>query len=217
MTRVNIHKILKPAVFVVCLWPLYKNIDLFFNGDLANPVEYVTHATGDWSLRFLMIVLAVTPVKILTGYTAILRYRRMLGLYAFFYVCVHLSIYWFLDVLQNVDETFSQALGYIAEDILERPYITVGFTAFLLLIPLAVTSTRNFRRNMGKKWIRLHKLVYVIAVLGVVHYFWLVKKDLREPIMYASILAVLFLIRIIAYYREKAIKKGKSGSDHSLC
>jgi len=200
----SIHTFLKPIVFLLCLIPLAMQVSAFWGGDLANPVEYVTRGTGDWALRFMLLVLAVTPIKMLTGYTPILRYRRMLGLYAFFYVCVHLAIFGFLDVLENADQSYYQALVYIGTEIIERPYITVGFAAFILLIPLAVTSTKNFRRSMGRTWVKLHKLAYVVAVLGVLHYFWLVKKDLTEPIIYSVVLAILFLIRLISYYRKKA-------------
>ncbi len=200
----NIHTFIKPVVFLLCLVPLAMQATLFFEGELANPVEYVTRATGDWSLRFMILVLAITPVKILTGYSPVLRYRRMLGLFAFFYVSVHLGIFSFLDVLENADQSYYQALQYIGSEIIERPYITVGFSAFLLLIPLALTSTNNFRRSMGKKWVKLHKLSYVVAVLGVVHYFWLVKKDLTEPIIYSAVLGLLFAIRLVSYYRKKS-------------
>ncbi len=187
----------------MCLIPLALQIFLFFEGDLANPAEYAKHASGDWALRFIVLVLAVSPIKIITGYTPILRYRRMLGLYAFFYVCVHLVAFGFFDVFENSDQSIYQALIYIGEEIIERPYITVGFAAFLLLIPLAVTSTSKIRRLMGKAWIKLHKLVYLVAVLGVLHYFWLVKKDLTDPIIYSVILIVLFSIRLVNGYRKK--------------
>lgn len=200
----RIHTFLKPVVFLLCLLPLVIQISLFVEGELANPAEYIKHATGDWALRFMMLVLAITPIKILTAYTPILQYRRMLGLYAFFYVCVHLAAFAFFDVLENADESYYQALLYIGAEIIKRPYITVGFIAFLLLIPLAVTSTKNFRRSMGKSWVKLHKLVYVVAVLGVLHYFWLVKKDLSDPIIYSFVLTLLFSIRLFSYYLKKA-------------
>lgn len=199
----RIHTYLKPVVFLLCLLPLAFQIYTYMYVDLANGPEYFKHTTGDWALRFIWLVLAVTPIKIMISYTPILRYRRMLGLYAFFYVCLHLLVFGYFDVYQNSEDSWKLAFEYIAEEILERPYITVGFAAFLLMIPLAVTSTKKARSSMGKKWVRLHKLVYIIAILGVLHYYWLVKKDKTEPLVYVAILAVLFLIRIISYYRKK--------------
>ncbi|VAW81600.1 Protein-methionine-sulfoxide reductase heme-binding subunit MsrQ [hydrothermal vent metagenome] len=199
----NIHHFLKPVIFLVCLVPLALQIFLFFEGDLANPAEYAKHASGDWALRFIVLVLVVSPIKIITGYTPILRYRRMLGLYAFFYVCVHLMTFGFFDVFENSDQSMYQAIIYIGAEIIERPYITVGFAAFLMLVPLAFTSTSKIRRSMGSAWVKLHKLVYLVAVLGVLHYFWLVKKDLTDPIIYSIILTILFSIRLINYYRKK--------------
>ncbi len=158
-------------------------------GDLgANPIETVTHVTGDWALRLLLATLAVTPLRRLTGWQAIATQRRKLGLFAFAYVAVHFFIW---SVLDNGLEWAS-----IAEDIGKRPFVTAGFTAFVLLIPLAVTSTRASIKRLGKRWIKLHQLVYVAATLGVLHFLWLVKKDLRPPLVYAAMLAVLLGVRI---------------------
>ena len=180
-----IHKLIKPAIFVVALVPLAWIIFLTVNNDLgANPIETLNRYTGDWVLRFLLITLAVTPLRKLTGWNALLRYRRMLGLFAFFYVCLHFLSYAWLD--QNF------VLADIIKDVIKRPYITVGFASFLMLIPLAVTSTNAMVRRLGaKRWQKLHRLVYAIGIGGVVHFLWLVKSDIREPLVYAVILTLL--------------------------
>ncbi|MCQ9379616.1 sulfite oxidase heme-binding subunit YedZ [Methyloversatilis sp. XJ19-49] len=155
----------------------------------ANPIEYITRATGDWTLRLLLVTLAVTPLRQITGWHWLVRLRRMLGLYAFFYASLHLLTYLWLDQFFDFEG--------IVKDIIKRPFITIGFGAFLLLLPLAVTSTNGMVRRLGgRAWQRLHKLVYVVGVLGVAHYWWLVKKDLTEPILYACILATLFGVRL---------------------
>jgi len=149
----------------------------------ADPVAEIEHRLGLWALRLLMATLAITPLRQLTGQAVLVRFRRMLGLYAFFYACLHFSAYLVLDLR-----------GYwtlIFEEIAKRPYITVGFSAWLLLLPLAVTSTRGWIRRLGRNWARLHKLVYAAGVLAVLHFWWLVKSDIREPALYAGILAVL--------------------------
>ncbi len=149
----------------------------------ADPVAEIEHRTGLWALRFLMIALAVTPLRQLTGQSALLRYRRMLGLYAFFYATLHLGVYLGLDLRGYWTQIF--------EEIVKRPYITVGFAAWLSLVPLAVTSTQGWMRRLGRRWGQLHKLVYAIGVLAVLHFWWLVKSDIREPLLYAAILAAL--------------------------
>jgi sulfoxide reductase heme-binding subunit YedZ len=179
----------KAAAFVLCLVPLALLVRDALAGQLAaDPIEEITHRTGWWTLTLLMVTLAVTPVRRLTGWNRLVKLRRMLGLFAFFYACLHVLTYFGLDQLFAFD--------YILEDIAERPYITVGFTAWLLLIPLAVTSTRGWIRRLGKRWQRLHRLVYVCATLGVVHFLWLVKADVREPLIFAGVLAVLMLLRV---------------------
>jgi len=181
--------LLKPVVFFLCLSPFVYLLTGIITENLgANPVEYLTRSTGDWSLRFILIVLLVTPLRKITGWHFLVKLRRMLGVFTFFYVTNHLLIYAILDL--GLD------WSHLAEDILERPYITVGFSAWLLLIPLAVTSTNKMIRILGKRWKQLHKLVYLIGMLGVVHYWWLVKKDLREPIIYAAIFIVLMAMRL---------------------
>ncbi len=155
----------------------------------ANPIEFITRDLGDWILIFLMITLAVTPLRRLTGWNWLIKLRRMLGLFAFFYAALHFVTYIWLD--QFFD------LGDIVKDVIKRPFITVGFLAFVALIPLAVTSTNAMVRRLGgKRWQTLHKLAYAIAILGVVHYWWLVKRDIREPLLYAAILTALLGIRV---------------------
>jgi sulfoxide reductase heme-binding subunit YedZ len=179
----------KVWVFVVCLLPLVRLIGLGFTGGLgANPIEFITRSTGTWTLVGLMLTLSVTPLRRLTGRAGLIRYRRMLGLFSFFYVCLHFVTYIWLD------QFFDPAA--IAKDIIKRPFITVGFTAFLLLIPLAATSTHTMIRRLGRRWQQLHRLVYAIAFLGVVHYWWLVKKDLTEPMIYGGVLVALLAMRL---------------------
>jgi len=178
----------KPVVFVACLLPFALLFHGALIGDLgANPVERVTDVTGEWGLRLLLLTLAVTPLRRLTGWTWLQRFRRMLGLFVFFYISLHFLTWAWLD--QEL------SLARIFEDIAKRPYVTVGFTAWLLLVPLALTSTRGMMRRLGRRWQRLHRLVYVVAALGVLHYLWLVKADLLEPLVYALLLAVLLVSR----------------------
>jgi sulfoxide reductase heme-binding subunit YedZ len=184
-------KWIKAAVFVLCLVPLALLVWRGFNHRLgANPIEYITHSTGWWILAFLLITLTVTPLRRLSGWSWLLRLRRMLGLYAFFYACLHFTTYIWLD--QFFD------LASIAKDIVKRPFITVGFTAFVLLIPLAATSTNAMVKRLGaRRWQLLHRLVYAIGICGVVHFWWLVKKDIREPLIFAALLAALLGARLV--------------------
>lgn len=154
----------------------------------ADPVAEIEHRTGLWALRLLMATLAITPLRQLTGQPTLIRFRRMLGLYAFFYACLHLTAYLTLDLRGYWTQIF--------EEIVKRPYITVGFTAWLLLVPLAVTSTQGWIRRLGRNWGKLHKTVYAVGVLAVLHFWWLVKSDIREPLLYASILAALLGWRV---------------------
>jgi len=156
----------------------------------ANPVEKLLHELGRWGLKFLLLTLAVTPVRRLTGWHWLLRYRRMLGLFAFFYILLHFTVYAVLD--QGLDA------AAVIEDVIKRPYITLGMTGLLLLTPLAITSTRGMMRRLGKRWQKLHRLVYLIAIVGVWHFYWQVKLDTWDATVYALILAVLFASRI--YY-----------------
>jgi sulfoxide reductase heme-binding subunit YedZ len=179
----------KPLVFLLCLVPLGVLVAGAVAGDLgANPVEAITHTTGDWALRLLLLTLAMTPLKRLIGRPWPIRFRRMLGLFAFFYAALHLLTYLWLD--QGFD---GQA---IIEDVVKRPYITLGFAAFVLLVPLALTSTRGMVRRLGRRWQTLHRAVYAVGILGVLHYLWLVKADLLEPALYALALAVLLAARL---------------------
>lgn len=184
---------LKPFVFLLCLAPLGVLLWRGFRQDLgANPLEFITHATGDWTLRFLLLSLAVTPLRRLSGRPELIGFRRMLGLFAFFYGTLHLVTYlWF-------DKFFD--LADILKDVAKRPFITAGMAAFLLLVPLAVTSTAGWIRRLGgKNWQRLHRLAYLAAAAGVVHYYWLVKSDVRRPLMYAGLAALLLLARLPAW------------------
>lgn len=184
----------KPITFVLCLVPAALIVgDTFgITGSLgANPVEAIQDHFGNWALRFIMITLAITPMRRLTGWNWLIRFRRMLGLFAFFYTLMHFFVWLFLD--QGLSWSF------IVEDIAERPFITLGFAALLILTAMALTSTNGMRRRLGRRWQQLHYGVYVVAVLGVWHYWWQVKADVREPLIYAAILAILLAARI--YHR----------------
>lgn len=189
---------IKPTVFILCLLPLVWLIFALLTDRLgANPIEALTRGTGDWTLRLLLITLCMTPLRRFAGWGWPLRIRRMLGLYAFFYVCVHLTTYLWLD--QFFD------WGEIWHDIVKRPFITAGMVAFVLLVPLAATSTNAMIRRLGRNWSKLHRFVYVIAVLGVLHFWWLVKADVREPFVYALLLTVLLGMRVHWYRRRVAL------------
>lgn len=185
-------RLLKPAVFLLCLAPLVVLAADAFGGNLsANPIDDITDATGTWTLRLVLATLAVTPLRRILGWNFLGRVRRMLGLFTFFYAFLHFLTYAWLD--QFFDP------GAILADIPKRPFILAGFTAFVLFIPLAVTSTAGWVRRLGgKRWRMLHRLVYVSAVAGVVHYLWLVKADLRAPLIYGAILALLLGYRVYA-------------------
>lgn len=154
----------------------------------ADPVMEIEHRTGNWALRMLLATLAITPLRQLTGWTVLMRFRRMLGLYAFFYASLHLAAFLVLD-LQGWWAT-------VFEEIVRRPYITVGFLAWLILLPLAITSTRGWMRRLGRTWARLHRLIHAAAILAVLHFWWVVKSDLREPLIHAAVLAVLLGWRV---------------------
>jgi sulfoxide reductase heme-binding subunit YedZ len=187
---------IRVTVFALALLPLAR-LGLFaWLGRLtANPIEFITRSTGTWTLSFLLITLAVTPLRRLLDWPWLLRLRRMLGLFAFFYACLHFTIYLWLDQFFDA--------GAIAKDIVKRPFITVGFAAFVLLLPLAATSTNAMVRRMGARaWQRLHYAVYAIATLGVVHYWWLVKKDVTQPLYFATALALLLGYRLVHRLRS---------------
>lgn len=191
LRRVLNSKWMKFPVFALCLSPLFLLVWRGFNGGLgANPIEFITHATGDWTLRFLAITLAVTPLRKLLRLPELVRFRRMLGLFAFFYGCLHFMTYVWLDKFFAWSE--------ITKDVVKRPFITAGFTAFVLLIPLAITSTTGWIGRLGgKRWQRLHRLIYVSAFAGVVHYYWLVKSDITLPVFYGAIIGLLLFYRAI--------------------
>ena len=194
----QIRLIWKPLTFVLCLVPAALVVtDAFeLTGRLgANPIEEIQDRFGYWGLRFVMITLAVTPLRRLTGRNWMIRFRRMLGLFAFFYVLMHFLTWLILDQ--------SLLLSAIQEDIFERPFITIGFTAFLILIAMAATSTNAMRRRLGKRWQQIHYGVYVVGLLGIWHYWWQVKKDFREPLIYALVLAVLLGYRLWWRHQHK--------------
>ena len=180
---------LKPLVFLAALLPVALLAYRGFMADLgANPIEEITHQTGWWTLTFLLITLSVTPLRKLTKQYWLIQYRRMLGLFAFFYGTLHLMTYLWLD--QFFD------FSAILKDVYKRPFITAGFTAFVLMVPLAITSTKWAIRKLGKRWQALHRLIYFSALAGVIHFIWLVKKDIREPLIYFAIFAGLMLYRL---------------------
>ncbi len=189
MRKLLISNWAKVAVFLICLLPLAALVwRAIHNGLTANPIEFITHSTGDWTLRFLCMTLAITPLRKIFRQPNVIRFRRMLGLFAFFYGCLHFTTYIWLDKFFDLAE--------MGKDIAKRPYITLGFTAFVLLIPLAITSTASWIRRLGgRRWQLLHRLIYVSAVAGVIHYYWLVKSAVLRPLIYAVIVAVLLLWR----------------------
>ncbi|MDC7691902.1 sulfite oxidase heme-binding subunit YedZ [Vogesella indigofera] len=184
---------IKGLLFLICLLPLVQLLWHALAGHAVNPIEDLTRGLGTWTLRFLLLTLCVSPLRALGAPGWLLRLRRMLGLYAFFYACLHLLTYLWLD------QFFDWAA--IVRDIVKRPFITVGMLAFGLLLPLAITSSDGWIRRLKRNWGKLHRLVYVIAPLGVLHYLWLVKRDLQSPLIYAAILAVLLLWRVWRYLR----------------
>lgn len=205
--RLLLHPAAKPLVFVVCLLPFA----WLFYGALANqlganPAEALIRALGDWTLRFICIVLAVTPLRVISGTPALARFRRMLGLFAYFYVVMHLLSYSWFDMGLNVAD--------IAKDIAKRPFILVGFSAFVLLTPLAATSFNGAIRAMGaKRWQWLHKLVYLIACLGLLHFFWMRagKNNFTDVFVYAAIVALLLGWRVQQFLRKKRLQPASSG------
>ncbi len=192
---------IKVVVFITALVPLGILLWKFFGahpsdmstwgaGLGANPIEAIEHGTGDWTLRFLLITLSITPLRKLLRVPSFIKFRRMLGLFAFFYGCLHFTTYIWLDKFFNLHEMLL--------DVAKRKYITVGFTAFVLLIPLAVTSTAGWIRRLGgKRWQALHRLIYVSGIAGIIHYLWLVKADIRKPLEYGAILMLLLLYRVV--------------------
>lgn len=197
MNRILASRWTKGFVFLLCLVPLARLGWKGLHSDLtANPIEFITHNTGDWTLQFVLITLAITPARKLLNLPNLIKLRRMLGLFAFFYGCLHFAIYIWLD--QGFD------MSGILKDIAKRKYVTVGFTGFVLMIPLAVTSTWWWVRKLGgKRWQRLHRLVYFTALAGVIHYYWLVKSDIRWPVRYGVMLGLLMLYRLVIWMRKR--------------
>jgi sulfoxide reductase heme-binding subunit YedZ len=201
MRKLLLSKWTKVLLFVLCLIPVLSLGWRAYQQNLgANPIEYITHATGDWTIRFLLITLSVTPIRMLLNQPQLARFRRMLGLFAFFYGFLHLMTFVGLDKFFDVAEMW--------KDVLKRPFITAGFTGFMLIVPLAITSTSGWVRRLGyRRWQLLHRLIYFSALAGVIHYYWLVKSDVRLPLMYGGILAVLLLYRMAAWLRKGLIAK----------
>ena len=199
--REKVLRILKVLVFAVCLGPLTVLVWKGFHELLgANPVDVITRSTGKWTLTFLLITLSVTPVRKLAGLPWLIRFRRMIGLYAFFYGSLHLTTYVWLDKFFDVHE--------MLHDILKRRFITAGMTAFTLMLPLALTSTTGWIRRLGgKRWQKLHRLIYFSAAAGVIHFIWLVKADLRQPLTYGAVLAVLLTYRVAVWAAARAKAK----------
>jgi methionine sulfoxide reductase heme-binding subunit len=180
----------KAVLFLICLGPLASIIWPFLRGyTLPNPLEFIQHGTGDWTLRFLVITLTITPLRQFLRLPELIRFRRMFGLFAFFYACLHFTTYLWFDKLFDAHE--------IWKDVYKRPFITVGFLAFTLLIPLAITSTAGWIRRLGgRRWRILHRAIYVSAVCGVIHYYWLVKSAVIRPLTYGAIVGVLLAWRV---------------------
>jgi len=196
LTPKQVSFFIKPIVFLLCLVPFLLLVLSAINNNLgANPVETLTHETGQWALRFLLITLCITPLRRLTRISWIIKLRRMTGLYTFFYAALHFTTYIWLDQFFDWVE--------IVIDIPKRPFITIGFVSFLLLIPLAVTSSNTMQRRLKKRWIVIHKLVYVVPVLVIVHFSWSLKAGFLEPIIYAALLTALLMIRVYFWRMRK--------------
>jgi sulfoxide reductase heme-binding subunit YedZ len=188
---------IKPPVFLLCLGPAANLAWKGFHGGLgANPIETITHSTGTWTLTFLCVALTVTPLRRLLKQNWLIRFRRMFGLFAFFYGCLHFTTFIWLDKFFDFHE--------MIKDVYKRPFITAGFTAFVLMWPLALTSTSGMIRRLGgRRWQMLHRLIYVSAVAGVIHYYWLVKSDETVPLRFATVVAVLLGFRVLTYVLQK--------------
>ena len=195
----------KLAVFLACAAPLGVLVWRVFHEDLGpNPLETLQHFTGDWTLRLVVATLTVTPLRKLPRLAELIRFRRMLGLFAFFYGCLHFSIYLYFDKLLDWQE--------IAKDVGKRPFITVGFAGLAAMAPLALTSTKGWVRRLGgHSWQRLHRLVYFTAIAAVVHYYWLVKSDVRRPLVYATLVGALLLVRVVYAFRKRVGPRRPAG------
>ncbi|HXB22085.1 MAG TPA: protein-methionine-sulfoxide reductase heme-binding subunit MsrQ [Candidatus Solibacter sp.] len=205
--RENLIRILKVLVFLLCLGPVGVLIWKFLHELLgANPIDVITRSTGRWTLTFLLITLGVTPLRRLTGMPWLIRFRRMLGLYAFFYGCLHLTTYVWMDKFFDVHE--------MVQDILKRRFITAGMTGWLLMLPLALTSTTGWILRLGgKRWQKLHRLIYFSAAAGVIHFIWLVKADLQKPLTYGAILAVLVAYRLLMWAMARVRAKSRPAKE----
>lgn len=203
MTSLKIIRLyLKPIVFLICLLPIILVLtDLFeISGTLgANPIENIQDRFGIWGLRFIVILLLISPLKKISGIIWLIQFRRMIGLFAFFYVLMHFLVWLLLEQ--------SLLMPTIIEDVTKRPFITIGFIALLILLILASTSTSKIRRSMGKKWDKLHQSVYLASILGVWHFWWQVKKDITEPLIYAVIIFILLTYRLWDKYKKTQPKK----------
>ncbi len=195
---INSSKLTKSLVFAACLIPLGLLAYKGFTDNLgANPIEVITRSTGLWTLIFLLITLSITPLRKLANVPSLIKFRRMLGLFAFFYGFLHLMTFVWLDKFFDFHEMIN--------DVYKRPFITAGFTAFMLMVPLAITSTRKMIQRLGgKRWNTLHKLIYFSAAAGVIHFYWLVKKDITEPVQYAAVLFALLSYRAVSWISKKA-------------
>ncbi len=195
------YRLTKPVLFLLCLLPLafllLRAFEVAGYGLGANPIEELLHELGRWGLKFLLLGLTITPLRRWTGWNWLLRFRRMLGLFAFFYIVLHFLTYAILD--QGLD------IAAIIEDVIKRPYITLGMTGFLLLIPLAVTSTKGMMRRLGKRWQKLHRLVYVIAIVAVWHFYWQVKLDTLDATVYGLVLATLLVTRVFHLRKYRGV------------
>ena len=198
----------KPVIFLACLEPLARLGWKAYKGLLgANPIEVITHSTGDWILIFLLVTLSITPLRKLTGQLWLIRYRRMFGLFAFFYAVLHFITYIWLDKFFDLHEMWA--------DVIKRRFITVGFTGFVLLIPLALTSTKGWIRRLGgKRWQALHRLIYISAIAGVIHYWWLVKADISKPAEYAFVLSLLLAYRFSVWLQRRNMEGRKEALPH---
>jgi methionine sulfoxide reductase heme-binding subunit len=193
VNKILTSKWTKVVVFLLCLVPAGLLVWRAVEGELtANPIEFITHRTGDWTLRFIIFTLAITPLRKILKMPQLIRFRRMLGLFAFFYGCLHFGTWIGLDKFFDWSDMWA--------DVHKRPFITIGFTGFVLMIPLAVTSTAGMIRRLGgKRWQMLHRLIYVTVVAGVIHYYWLVKSDVRKPLFYGFLVGILLLWRLGVY------------------
>ena len=210
MLSVLTSKWTKPLVFILCLSPLGYLGWRAYNGRLtANPIEYITHYTGDYILIFLVITLCITPARKLLGIPQLIRFRRMFGLFAFSYACLHFLTYIVLD--QFFD------FAAMIEDVAKRKYITVGFTGFVLLLPLAITSTAGWIRRLGgKRWQQIHRLIYITAAAGVIHFYWLVKSDVTRPTRYGAVIAFLLFYRLAVRLADRPVRPQPARSQELL-